>query len=216
MGWAERFIEHCKSPDLASFGEGEIKAFLTDLAVERDVTAGTQNQAKCALLFLYQNVLGRDLGFLDVGRATKPSRLPVVLSRPEIGLLLPEFRGLRLLMFLVIWRLLQAGNRSRRDHQECRAAFAEAQFCHAFTRGWCGYPHRAGVARAQGRADDHDLSARDEQAGSGGEEPGRCLGLASFDKAVSGTALAAGEEWPVFPEKPAAQRLGAHHVRVQS
>jgi len=73
-----------------------IKAFLTDLAVERDVTAGTQNQAKCALLFLYQSVLGRKLGFLDVGRATKPSRLPVVLSRPEIGLLLPEFRGLRL------------------------------------------------------------------------------------------------------------------------
>jgi len=98
VGWVERFIQHYKFPDLASFGEREIKAFLTDVAVERDVTAGTQNQAKCALLFLYQTVLGRELGFLDVGPATKPSRLPVVLSRPEIGPRLPEFRGLRLLM----------------------------------------------------------------------------------------------------------------------
>ena len=113
VGWVQRFIQHCGSPDLASFGEGEIKAFLTHLAVERDVTAGTQKQAKCALLFLYQMVLGRELGFLDVGRPDKPSRLPVVLSRPEISVLLPEFRGLRLLMFLVMYG---AGLR----HRECR------------------------------------------------------------------------------------------------
>ena len=82
------------------FGEGEIKTFLTDLAVDGNVTAGTQKQAKCALLFLFQRVLGRELAFLDVTRATKPERLPVVLSRPEIGLLVPLFAGLRLLMFL--------------------------------------------------------------------------------------------------------------------
>ena len=113
VGWVQRFIQHCGSSDLASFGEQEIKAFLTHLAVERDVTAGTQKQAKCALLFLYQMVLGRELGFLDVGRPDKPSRLPVVLSRPEISVLLPEFRGLRLLMFLVMYG---AGLR----HRECR------------------------------------------------------------------------------------------------
>ena len=84
VGWVQRFIQHCGSPELADFGEGEIKTFLTDLAVEGNVTAGTQKQAKCALLFLYQTVLGRELGFLDVGRATKPERLPVVLSRQEI------------------------------------------------------------------------------------------------------------------------------------
>jgi integron integrase len=113
VGWVQRFIHHCGSPELANFGEGEIKTFLTDLAVEGDVTAGTQKQAKCALLFLYQSVLGRELGFLDVGRATKPSRLPVVLSRPEIVRLLPEFEGLRKLMFLVMYG---AGLR----HRECR------------------------------------------------------------------------------------------------
>ena len=61
VGWVQRFIQHCGSPDLAKFGEGEIKTFLTDLAVDGNVTAGTQRQAKCALLFLYQIVLGREL-----------------------------------------------------------------------------------------------------------------------------------------------------------
>ena len=55
VGWAQRFIKQCGSPDLASFGEGEIKTFLTDLAVERNVTAGTQKQAKCGLLFLFRS-----------------------------------------------------------------------------------------------------------------------------------------------------------------
>ena len=95
VGWAVRFIEHCGSPDLAKFGETEIKSFLTNLAVEGNVTAGTQKQAKCALLFLFQAVLGRELAFLDVTRASKPERLPVVLSRPEIVLVLPLFKGLR-------------------------------------------------------------------------------------------------------------------------
>jgi len=48
VGWVERFMRHCGSEDLDQFGEPEIKAFLTYLAVEGDVTFGTQNQAKCA------------------------------------------------------------------------------------------------------------------------------------------------------------------------
>ena len=55
------------------------------------------------LLFLFQKVMGRELGFLDVSPASKPERLPVVLSRPEIASLLPEFLGLRRLMFLVMY-----------------------------------------------------------------------------------------------------------------
>ena len=113
VGWAQRFIKQCGARDLASFGEREIKTFLTDLAVERNVTAGTQKQAKCGLLFLFQKVLGRELGFLDVGRATKPERLPVVLSRQEILKSFREFHGLRQLMFLVMYG---AGLR----HRECR------------------------------------------------------------------------------------------------
>ena len=105
VGWVRRFIGHCKSEELDCFGEPEIKSFLTRLAVEGNVTAGTQDQAMCALLYLYQVVLGRELGFLDVSKATKPERLPVVLSRQEIASLLPEFVGLKRLMFLTMYAL---------------------------------------------------------------------------------------------------------------
>ncbi len=112
-GWIKRFISHCGSDDLPQFGEIQIKSFLTNLAVEGNVAAGTQDQAKCALLFLYQSVLGRELAFLDVPRANKPQRLPVVLSRQEISALLPEFIGLKRLMFVTMYG---AGLR----HRECR------------------------------------------------------------------------------------------------
>ena len=113
VGWVRRYIAHCGSEDLQQFGEPQIKSFLTNLAVEGHVAAGTQDQAKCALLFLYQTVLGRDLAFLDVMRANKSARLPVVLSRGEIALLLPELIGLKRLMFLTIY-----GGGLR--HGECR------------------------------------------------------------------------------------------------
>ena len=113
VGWIERFIRHCGTADLAATGEHEIRAFLTTLAVDGHVTAGTQNQAKSALLFLFRMVLNRDLGFLDVPRATKPEKLPVVLSRQEIERLYDQFLGVRRLMFAVMYG---AGLR----HQECR------------------------------------------------------------------------------------------------
>ncbi|HUG67196.1 MAG TPA: phage integrase N-terminal SAM-like domain-containing protein [Pirellulaceae bacterium] len=113
VGWVRRFIAHCGSEDLQQFGEPQIRSFLTIQAVEGNVAAGTQDQAKCALLFLYQSVLGRELAFLDVTRANKPPRLPVVLSRGEIALLLPEFTGLKQLMFQTMYG---AGLR----HAECR------------------------------------------------------------------------------------------------
>jgi len=113
VGWVRRFIGHCDSEDLQQFGEPQIRSFLTNLAVEGYVAAGTQDQAKSALLFLYQSVLGRELAFLDVTRASKPPRLPVVLSRGEITLVLPEFVGLRRLMFQAMYG---AGLR----HAECR------------------------------------------------------------------------------------------------
>lgn len=81
--------------------------------MEGQVTAGTQDQAKCALLFLYQQVLSRELAFLDVTKASKSERLPVVLSREEIARVLPEFTGLGRLMFLIMYG---AGLR----HKECR------------------------------------------------------------------------------------------------
>ncbi len=70
-------------------GVTEVEAFLSSLATDRNVAASTQNQALAAILFLYREVLKIDLPWLeDVVRAKKPARLPTVLSRDEVQLLL--------------------------------------------------------------------------------------------------------------------------------
>jgi integron integrase len=75
-------------------GAAEVEAFLTELAVKRNVSASTQNQALSALLFLYKEVLALDLPWLaDVVRAKKPQRLPVVLSIEEVRRILAALDG---------------------------------------------------------------------------------------------------------------------------
>ncbi len=67
-------------------GTTEVEAFLSWLAVERQVSSSTQNQALSAILFLYRAVLATDLGALEhVVRARTPHRLPVVMSRAEVA-----------------------------------------------------------------------------------------------------------------------------------
>ena len=79
--------------------EPEINAFLTHLAVKERISASTQNQALSALLFLYRNVIGREVGDLgEVIRARKPTRLPVVMTREEVKTLLASLSGDKLLM----------------------------------------------------------------------------------------------------------------------
>ena len=105
-GWAERFLSQVGRTDAESLdgvGENEVKAFLTELAVEGNVAASTQNQALSALLFLFQKVLGRELEFVDAVRAQKPSRVPVVLSRDETGRVLSELGGRDLLMAQLLY-----------------------------------------------------------------------------------------------------------------
>jgi site-specific recombinase XerD len=78
----------------AEMGAGEVAGFLTYLAAERQVSASTQNQARSALLFLYKEVLGLQLPWLDEVVAAKPSqRLPVVLTPQEVRALLAEMAG---------------------------------------------------------------------------------------------------------------------------
>ena len=74
----------------------EVTAFLSSLAVQGRVAASTQNQALCALLFLYRHVLRVDLPWLeDVVRAKRPARLPVVLSREEVAAVLQHLHGVK-------------------------------------------------------------------------------------------------------------------------
>ena len=80
--WIKRFIFFHGIRHPAKMGSVEVSQFLTHLAVEKKVSASTQNQAFNALLFVYKQVLGMDFGFLDgVVRARRPKRLPVVLTR---------------------------------------------------------------------------------------------------------------------------------------
>ena len=78
----------------AEMGTAEVAAFLAHLATERGVAASTQNQALCALAFLYEAILGQPLGDLgEVPRAKRPRKLPVVLSRAEVERVLAQLEG---------------------------------------------------------------------------------------------------------------------------
>ena len=102
--WIRRFIlfHGKRHPD--EMGEKEISQFLTDLAVNRKVSASTQNQALSALLFLYTQVLGQKLDWLDdVVRAKRPRRLPVVLTQSEVFSLLDNMTGVNGLIAKLIY-----------------------------------------------------------------------------------------------------------------
>jgi site-specific recombinase XerD len=87
--WVKRYILFHGKRHPAEMGKAEVEAFLTHLAVERHVAASTQTQALSALLFLYKEVLGVELPWLsELTRAKRPARLPTVLTREEVRLLL--------------------------------------------------------------------------------------------------------------------------------
>jgi integron integrase len=104
LGWMRRYHEFHGRKDPATLGAAHVTAFLSALATERKVAASTQNQALAALLFLYREVLGVELPWLDdVVRARGPERLPVVLSRDEVRAVLSEMQGVTRLMATLLY-----------------------------------------------------------------------------------------------------------------
>lgn len=94
IDWARRFIVFHGKRHPQEMGAAEVEAFLSHLAVERNVSASTQNQAKAALLYLYKQVLETDLPWLnEVVQAKTPKRLPVVLTPTEVRALLLHMDG---------------------------------------------------------------------------------------------------------------------------
>lgn len=98
MGWYKRFVlwhkarlGHAVHPK--EMGAAEVEAFLTHLAVNRDVSPATQNQALNALIFLYREVLEVPLEGIDAMRARERKHLPVVLTQEEVKQLLAGVRG---------------------------------------------------------------------------------------------------------------------------
>lgn len=99
MSWIKRFILFHGKRHPRDMCENEISAFLTDLAVNRNVSASTQNQAFNALLFLYRNVLQMEFGELEnVERAKRPKRLPVVFTKEEIKKIIGQLEAYKWIM----------------------------------------------------------------------------------------------------------------------
>ncbi|VAW75521.1 Integron integrase IntIPac [hydrothermal vent metagenome] len=94
VDWVRRFILFHNKRHPETLGETEVGEFLTYLAVKRQVSPSTQNQALNALVFLYRYMLERPLGeILDAVRAKRPQRLPVVLVRDEVRSLFRHLDG---------------------------------------------------------------------------------------------------------------------------
>ena len=92
--WILQYIRFHNIKHPNEMGAAEIEAFLTYLAVERSVAASTQNQALAALLFLYREVLGVDLPWLEKFTPAKKSKhLPVVLTKDEVKKILGHLKG---------------------------------------------------------------------------------------------------------------------------
>jgi integron integrase len=113
LQWMRRYVKFHGRRHPRDMGPGEVEAFLSHLAVEAKVGASTQNQALQALLFLYRQVLDVELPWLEnVTRASRPKRLPVVLSATEVRSVLAELDGTTWLMASLLYgsglRLMEA------------------------------------------------------------------------------------------------------------
>jgi integron integrase len=102
--WVVRYLRFHRFRDPREMGKEEVERFLSHLAVEKDVAASTQNQAFSALLFLYKDVLGIKLDWLDgIVRAKRPKVLPVVLTRDEVTAVLRHLSGANLIAAMLMY-----------------------------------------------------------------------------------------------------------------
>lgn len=94
VAWAKRYVQWHGRVHPKRLGAGDVETYLNHLAVERGVSASTQNQALSALLFLYRDVLGTQLPWLDNLKRAKASKyLPAVLSQAEVRAVLTNTKG---------------------------------------------------------------------------------------------------------------------------
>ena len=111
--WIKQYIFFHNVTHPKEMGAEQIEAFLTHLAVEKTVAASTQNQALAALLFLYKEILGVDLPWLEKFKPAKKSeRVPVVLTKAEVKTILDKITGTNWLIANLLYgaglRLMEA------------------------------------------------------------------------------------------------------------
>ena len=102
--WMKRYILFHNKRHPLEMGSTDIEAFLTHLAVDQKVAASTQNQAISALLFLYREVLRKDVDFpIEALRARRPKRLPTVLTEEEVCRVIECLSGTHQLMVKLLY-----------------------------------------------------------------------------------------------------------------
>ncbi|AMA08911.1 integron integrase [Picosynechococcus sp. PCC 73109] len=135
LDWIRRYLRYHGGRHPREMGKAEIQAFLTHLAVERNVAASTQNQALSALLFLYRHVLEIEInGISEFARAKRPKRLPTVLTKPEVQAVMQHLTGVERLVVQLLYgsglRLAEALNLRVKD-----VDFAQNQLIIRDTKG---------------------------------------------------------------------------------
>ena len=104
INWIKRFIIFHNKMHPRTMGEEEINRFLTHLAVKEHLSASTQNQALCAIVFLYKHVLQKDLGdFGEIIWSKKSKKLPVVFSHKEAKAVIDQLSGIHWLMAMLLY-----------------------------------------------------------------------------------------------------------------
>ncbi len=129
--WIKRFVLFSGKRHPRELGAPEVTAFLSHLARDRNIAAATQNQALAALLFLYREVLGQPLPWLDqIERAKRPARLPAVLSSAEVQRLLSHLQGAKWLMA----GLLYGAGLRLRECLKLRVKDVDFEYCQILVR----------------------------------------------------------------------------------
>ncbi len=102
--WVVRFVKFHDLQHPSEMSEKEVVKYLNYLAEERNVAGSTQNQALCAILFLYKNVLDQPLKeMMDFKRANTSKKLPVVLTADEVGQILNKMEGTAKLISQILY-----------------------------------------------------------------------------------------------------------------
>lgn len=104
VNWIKRFILFNNKVHPEQLGKDQIRKYLNYLAVERNVSASTQNQALQAILFLYKEIIHKDIGWVDdIKRPTKPKHIPVVFTKPEAHSIIQQMDGIPKLIVSLLY-----------------------------------------------------------------------------------------------------------------
>jgi len=101
--WVKYFIHFHKFGHPLDMGSIEISSFLSYLANSQKVSASTQTQALCALVFMYKQFLKKEIGELEFGYSKKPKSLPRVMSPNEVGSVMEHLSGVHLLIAGILY-----------------------------------------------------------------------------------------------------------------